>query len=340
MPFGFDDPALTGRRRYDELAKLRPANPPELQSFDQFLGSLSQDTGRLMNRAGEWWDQTDPYAPVGGRRAVAERPPAPWEYGPPVPNIPPPETSGSFSPEPMEQMPGVLSGASSTADPMPGVLSGASSTTGASVGLPPPPQPSGLRVKLAGGDWQEADPEGRLPMPPTERSGTAYDPVDRRVEAVSAPSGGGTFSMMTAPENADVVTRGSQLDDAEFKARIRDLNDPYADERAVGRIRTDEAIRLAEAQDRISMGKQARMAQEAEQIQRESDQDEYALAQKYGVDPRDTEGTTITDEGRRMQYQQEREALKRQIQARMTVLLSRYEMAPRSSAGFEALSGF
>jgi hypothetical protein len=195
-------------------------------------------------------------------------------------------------------------------------------------------------VKLAGGDWQEADPEGRLPMPPTDRSGTAYDPVDRRVERVSAPSGGGTFSMMTAPENVDVVTRGSQLEDAEFKARMRDINDPYADERAVGKIRTDEAIRLAEAQERISMGKQARMAQEAEQIQQESDQNEYALAQKYGVDPRDVDGASIQDEAKRMQYQQEREALKRQIQARMTVLLSRYGMAPRSSAGYEALSGF
>jgi hypothetical protein len=32
--------------------------------------------------------------------------------------------------------------------------------------------------------------------------------------------------------------------------------------------------------------------------------------------------------------------LKRQIQAQMTVLLSRYGMAPRNAAGFEALSGF
>ncbi len=330
MPFGFEDPAVAGRRRYEELARLRPVNPPEPQSFDQFQASLSRETGGLMNRLSNWWDQADPFAPVGGRpkEPVSARPPAPWEYGPETPSVgPPPETTGSFSqPPPIEQMPGVLSGASSTAGP--------------SVGLPPPPQPSGLRVKLSGGDWQEADPDGRLPMPPSERSGTAYDPTDRRVESVSAPSGGGTFSMMTAPENADYVTRGSQLEDAEFKAKMRDLNDPYADERAVGKIRTDEAIRLAEAQDRISMGKQARMAEEAQQIQQESDQNEYALAQKYGVDPRDTEGTSITDEARRMQYQQEREGLKREIQARMTVLLSRYGMAPRNAAGFEALSGF
>lgn len=337
MAFGFgEDPAVEGRRRYAELERLRGprTTPPEPQSFDAFQNSLSQETGGLMNRLGNWWDQADPFAPVGGRRdasAAPERPPAPWEYGPPAPQIDaPPETSGSFSgiPEPprMEQIPGVMSGASSSAGP--------------SVGLPPPPRPSGLRVKLGGGDWQDADPEGRLPMPPTERSGTAYDPIDRRTEQVSAPSGGGTFSMMTAPENVDLATRGSQLEDAEFAAQMRGLQDPTAPDRDLTAFRTDEAIRLAEAQDRIQMGKQAQMAKEAEQIQAESDQNEFALAQKYGIDPRDADGQSIPDEAKRMQYQQERETLKRQIQAQMTVLLSRYGMAPRNAAGFEALSGF
>ncbi len=237
----------------------------------------------------------------------------------------------------LPQIPGIMA---KYGDQMPGVLSGASSTAGPSVGLPPPPSPSGLRVKLQGGDWQDADPEGRLPAPPSVRSGIAYDPVDQRTERVSAPSGGGTFSMMTAPENVDQVTRGSQLEDAQFRAQMREYDDPMAQDREATRFRTDEAIRLAEAQDRISMGKQAKMAQEADQIQQESDQNEFALAQKYGIDPRDSEGSTITDEAKRMQYQQERENLKRQIQARMTVLLSRYGMAPRNAAGFEALSGF
>lgn len=268
----------------------------------------------------------DPLRDRPEERPIPEIAPAPWEYGPPAPSIPPP---------PMGAEPSRFS------EPdMPGVLSGASSTAGPSVGLPPPPQPSGLRVKLQGGDWQEADPEGRLPMPPTERSGTAYDPFEGRTERVSAPSGGGTFSMMTAPENVDLATRGSQLEDAEFGARMRDLEDPLAQRRAMAEIDTDERIRFAEAQDRISMGKQAKMAQEAEGLQRRSDQDEFALAQKYGIDPRDTEGTTIQDEARRMQYQQEREALKREVQARMTILLSRFGMAPRSAAGYEALSGF
>lgn len=335
MAFGFGNPVQDDLRRRG-MAQWGQAEKatPEPQSYDDFLASLSNDTGRLMNRVGEWWDQAEPFQTVTQRqRAVpapgAARPPAPWEYGPPAPSIgAPPETSGSFSPPPAPE------------PAMPGVLSGASSTAGAGVGLPPPPQPSGLRVKLGGGDWQEADPEGRLPMPPSVRSSTAYDPFDRRVEPVSAPSGGGTFSMMTAPENVDVVTRGSQLEDAEHEARIRSLRDPLADRREVAKIDTDERIRFAEAQDRIAMGKQAQMAKEAESIQRESDQNEFALAQKYGVDPRDTEGTTITDEARRMQYQQEREALKRQIQAQMTILLSRYGMAPRSAAGYEALSGF
>ncbi len=331
MAFGFSNPVQDDLRRRAEANRLNPA-APQPQSFDAFQASLSQDTGGLMNRVGSWWDQADPFAPVGGRpeEPVMARPPAPWEYGPEAPNVGlPPETSGAYAPPappPMEQMPGVLSGASSTASP--------------SVGLPPPPKPSGLRVKLSGGDWQEADSDGHLPVPPSERSGTAYDPVDRRVEQVSAPSGGGTFSMMTAPENVDLATRGSQLEDAQFAAQMRATRDPLAERAAGARIDTDERIRFAEAQDRIAMGKQAQMAKEAEQIQAQSDQDEFALAQKYGIDPRDVEGTTLTDEGRRMQYQQEREALKRQIQARMTVLLSRYGMAPRNAAGFEALSGF
>ncbi len=146
--------------------------------------------------------------------------------------------------------------------------------------------------------------------------------------------------MMTAPENVDLATRGSQLEDAQFEAQMRATRDPLAERAAGARIDTDERIRFAEAQDRIAMGKQAQMAKEAESIQQESDRNERALAQKYGIDPRDTEGVSITDEAKRMQYQQEREGLKREIQARMTVLLSRFGMAPRNAAGFEALSGF
>lgn len=333
--FGFDQQAANRRAAEAWRRAQEPLGgaPPQPQSFEDFQTSLSNETGGLLNRAGDFLEQADPFAPVGGRPgapAGGGRPPAPWEYGPPVPNIPPPETSGSFAgqtgPERLPDMPGVLSGASSAAGP--------------SVGLPPPPQPSGLRVKLQGGDWQEADPEGRLPMPPTERSGTAYDPFDRRTERVSAPSGGGTLSMMTAPENVDAVTRGSQLEDAQFRHQMRGLDDPMAQRREAAAIDTDERIRFAEAQDRISIGKQAKMAQEAETLQRDSDQNEFALAQKYGIDPRDTEGTSITDEAKRMQYQQERESLKREVQARMTILLSRYGMAPRNAAGYEALSGF
>jgi hypothetical protein len=336
MAFGFDDPVVRDMRRRAEAQRLQPQMPPSPQPFGDFLTSLGGESGGLLRRGvNALSDNPSAYSDL----VSAEREPAPWEYGPPAPQIAPP---GRFNEPDME---GVLSGASSSASSgvlpqMPGVSSGASSTAGPSVGLPPPPQPSGLRVKLQGGDWQEADSDGRLPMPPTERSGTAYDPVDRRVEPVSAPSGGGTFSMMTAPENEDIVTRGSQLEDAQFRAQMREYDDPLAQQRESARIGTDERIRFAEAQDRISMGKQAKMAQEAEGLQAQSDQNEFALAQKYGIDPRDTEGQSIQDEGRRMQYQQERESLKREIQAQMTILLSRYGMAPRSAAGYEALSGF
>lgn len=269
--------------------------------------------------------------PLRARPESSKRPPAPWEYGPPPPNIPPPKSFGSFA---------ASKTSAPTEPPSWADLNRVPSGPTPLAPLPLPPPETHLRVKLQGGDWQEADPEGRLPMPPSVRSGTAYDPVDRRTERVSAPAGGGTFSMMTAPENVDLATRGSQLEDAQFRAQMREYADPLAQEREQTRFRTDEAIRLADAQDRIAMGKQARMAEEANQLQQESDQNEFALAQKYGIDPRDVEGSSITDEGRRMQYQQERESLKRQIQARMTVLLSRYGMAPRTSAGFEALSGF
>jgi hypothetical protein len=301
----------------------------------------------LVGPGGMFWE-TFQAPTLSGHRPEPERQPAPWEYGPPAPSIgapprapgaPPPLGQGTVSTPPSFDM-DFLGLDSGRPTPLLNENAPRSSPSRYEPPLPPPPQPSGLRVKLQGGDWQEADPDGRLPMPPTERSETAYDPVDRRAEPVSAPSGGGTFSMMTAPENEDVVTRGSQLEDAQFRAQMREYDDPYADEKAVGKIRTDEAIRLAEAQDRISMGKQAKMAQEAKNLQAQSDQNEFALAQKYGIDPRDTEGQSIQDEGRRMQYQQERESLKREIQAQMTILLSRYGMAPRSAAGYEALSGF
>ncbi len=333
MAFGFSDPVQSDLRRRAEANRLRPVTA-QPQSFDQFQASLSQDTGGLMNRVGQWWDQADPFAPVGGRpeEPVVARPPAPWEYGPSAPSVGlPPETSGSYTPPgppSMEQMSGVLSGASSTAE------------GSQSVGLPPPPQPSGLRVKLSGGDWQEADPDGRLPMPPTQRSSTAYDPVDRRVEQVSAPSGGGTFSMMTAPENESIVTRGSQLEDAEFASKMRSLYDPYEQQRAAARFQGDEQIRVEEAKSRIAMGKQAEMARESEKILAMSDQSELALAQKYGIDPNDAQGAGIPDEMRRLQFQQEREALKGEVEARMALLLSRYGMAPRNAAGYEAMRGF
>jgi hypothetical protein len=238
---------------------------------------------------------------LDARRNLEPRQMAPWE----VPSAKLPEFSPEFS--------DVSSGASTTAigrlPDMEGVISGASSTAGPSVGQLPPPPP--LRYNTGDG-WQE-------------------------FQSGQEPSRG-TFSMMTAPENAGVVTQASRLEDAEYERRIREAQDPYEDERAVAGIRTDEAIRLAEAQDRISMSKQYRLQEEQKQIQMLSDNQEQELAGRYGVDlSRDPEGTSL-DEERRQQYSQEREALKRQVGAQMTVLLSRYGMAPRTNAGYEALS--
>jgi hypothetical protein len=319
MPFGYNDTVLNDIRRRANARQQGDAlaAPPEPQDFGSWFGSLASEAGSGLRR---------------GVNALSDNPEV-YDL-PPKSSVPAPSVLRAPWEAPGPDMPDfsdVSSDASTSLNlPMPGVSSGASSTAGPSVGELPPPPPSSLRYQLPGGEWQEYGEDSVAPqIGGSSAFGREYQPA----------SNGGTVSMLTAPENVDLVTRGSQLEDAQFASQIQQLQDPTRQQREATRFGTDEAIRLAEAQDRIGQGKQARLAMEQQEIQQMSDAAEVQLAQRYGVDPRDTEGSTL-DDARRQQYMAERESLKRQVQARVTMLLSRYGMAPKSNAGFEALSGF
>lgn len=103
------------------------------------------------------------------------------------------------------------------------VVGGAGPSMGGHATLEAPRSPSHLRVGI-GDNWQDAQAEGFLQQPLNLAAGpgaTAWDPVDNRTEAISAPAGGGTFSMMTAPENAGRVTFASDLESAAQESALR-----------------------------------------------------------------------------------------------------------------------
>lgn len=85
----------------------------------------------------------------------------------------------------------------------------------------PREEPGSISYNLGNGDgWQDYGEHDRAPLVPG--AGRAFDPVDRRVESYRPAAGGGTVSMMTAPENEERVTIASALDDADNASALRE----------------------------------------------------------------------------------------------------------------------
>lgn len=199
----------------------------------------------------------------GGPHPPAPAPPA----GPPAP--PASRLAQDADPALQALFGDVQSGASSTAIPafQPGAPrapefanvegGGGSSVRGAHVmGEAARPDPGVLRVDLGDG-WQDVS-QGQPLQRPRSIEGdvlSAYDPIDQRSESYQVPQGGGTFSMMTAPENEATVTQASRLQDALAERAIREARgipseaDIYKTEAAVrGRFGPAEELKFAEAE--------------------------------------------------------------------------------------------
>lgn len=103
------------------------------------------------------------------------------------------------------------------------VRGGGSSTAEASRILREAPrdgESSSIRYAIGGGPLKEYGDGDRAPLAPG--AGRAYDPIDRRVESYQPAAGGGTVSMMTAPENAQRVTIASAIEDAANESALRE----------------------------------------------------------------------------------------------------------------------
>jgi hypothetical protein len=96
---------------------------------------------------------------------------------------------------------------------------GSSSAPGArTLAEAPRDEPGSIRYAIGGGPTKEYGAGDRAPLAPG--AGRAFDPVDRRVESYQPAAGGGTVSMMTAPENEGIVTAASRLEDAQNERAI------------------------------------------------------------------------------------------------------------------------
>lgn len=148
------------------------------------------------------------------------------------------------------------------------VRSGASTSAPPMMAPPPPVEeespvvaqlPGGtIRYKLPGGQWAEFKGGDRAP---TVSQGTISNPADpTRPHSYTPASGGGTVSMMTAPENAGVVTEASRAEDLtrqinERMARLT-LEDPNWRERAKADAKVSEAIAIEQGKAQVQRGGQ------------------------------------------------------------------------------------
>lgn len=237
---------------YDPVVEERRSRLGALAQEQDALDRQALHARGMQNAPGLGFDVADP----SFRAQASARPDIDLNAANPVvpradvnyPAPPPvgiPDTSGASGPHPRppsfsspteidSDFDDVLSGSSSTGiaePPRPrapefgNVLGGGSSTDPRAhvMGEAAREEPGSLRVKIGGDDWQEAMADGSLPQPGRLASlaGTMWDPADQAMEPVRSASGGGTLSMMTAPENEARVTRASRLQDALEESAIR-----------------------------------------------------------------------------------------------------------------------
>jgi hypothetical protein len=221
--------------------------------------------------------------------------------------------------------------------------------TPAPVASPPPESPvvvqtgGTIRYKLPGGEWSEYKGGSTAP---TIETGTIHDPEDpMRPHSYTPTSGGGTVSMMTAPENEGIVNEASRMDDLRRRAAEVQMGmmaqDPMWEQRAKSQADIAKAIAIergkvgaqSEAQDarlKSFMQAAAPLAEETSQLQGELER--LRMTPEYQSAPPDRKAQVDA------QYQGRIEA----AQTRMRLLLQGMGMASGNvpSALFAQPGGF
>jgi hypothetical protein len=157
---------------------------------------------------------------------------------------------------------------------------------------PEPPRvvqtPGSIRYQLPGGEWKEFRTGDTAP---TIGTGTIHDPEDpMRPHSYTPASGGGTVSMMTAPQNAGILNQASNED--ELNRRINEkllqmtLEDPSWRERAKSDAKVGEAIAIEQGKAGVARAGQQEILQQLAQHDAQIDADLQAQMQQAMSSPR------------------------------------------------------
>jgi hypothetical protein len=192
-----------------------------------------------------------------------------------------------------------------------------------------------IRYRLPGGEWSEYKSGSVAPQVPN--AGSAYDPIDRRAESYTPAAGGGTVSMMTAPENEGIVTEGSRMDDLSRQINERiarmTLADPNWQQSAKSGAKVDEALAIEQGKAQIQRNTQQQIM--ADIVQNDTAIDDGLAQQIREAQSNPQFARLAPEEQKRLiqEAQSEADEAKRAYRERVGMATGNVSVAMRPAAG-------